>query len=298
MIDLVKLLFAGLSLGAIYALIALGFVMIYKATGILNFAQGGLLMLGAYLAQALINDAGVTFWLALPLAMLATGTVAAGLQLTIFDRLLSHPAFTVIMATWAVLIILEQVPVTLFGYDFLNMSDPFGLKMADIGGIQVFTIDIWTLAFAALSVAALAAFFFGTRIGLAMRATASDPEAAIAQGIDPRLVHATAWFVAGLLACLAGVMLGGGSRLVSPELSQVALRAIPAVILGGLASPLGAVVGGILIGIAEVMTAAWAPTLAPLLGKNLHLVMPYFLLVAFLMFRPQGLFGQRQSGRV
>ncbi|MEJ8574250.1 branched-chain amino acid ABC transporter permease [Microbaculum marinum] len=298
MIDFTKLIFAGLSLGSVYALIALGFVMVYKATGILNFAQGGLLMLGAYLAQYFINGLGTTFWIALPMAMLATGLVAAGLQRTIFDKLLTHPAFTVIMATWAVLIVLEQVPITLFGYDFLNMNDPFGLAMVSIASVQVFTIDLWTLAFAAGSVAVLAVFFFRTRMGLAMRATASDPEAAIAQGIEPRLVHATAWFVAGMLACLAGVMLGGGSRLVSPELSHVALRAIPAVILGGLSSPLGAVVGGILIGIAEVLTAAWAPTLAPWLGKNLHLVMPYFLLVGFLMFRPQGLFGQRQSGRV
>ncbi|WP_288900262.1 branched-chain amino acid ABC transporter permease [uncultured Sneathiella sp.] len=298
MIDFIRLLVAGLSLGSVYALIALGFVMVYKATGILNFAQGGLLMLGAYLAQYFINGVGLTFWFALPVAMLVTGLVAMLLQRLVFDRLLSHPAFTVIMATWAVLIVLEQVPPTLFGYDFLTMNDPFGLNIVDLGAVPVFTIDLWTMAFAGIAVGSLAVFFFGTRIGLAMRATASDPEAAIAQGIDPRLIHATAWFIAGALACIAGVMLGGGSRLVSPELSQIALRAIPAVILGGLASPIGAVVGGLLIGIAEVLTATWAPSMVPWMGKNLHLVMPYFLLVGFLMLRPQGLFGKAASGRV
>jgi branched-chain amino acid transport system permease protein len=130
-----------------------------------------------------------------------------------------------------------------------------------------------------------------------MRATAIDREAAMAQGISPAVVFNTAWFLAGAVAGLAGTFLGGGARVVSPELSLIALGAIPAVIVGGMDSPAGAVLGGVLVGVAEVLTANYAPVYAPWLGKNFHLVMPYIVLIAILTVRPQGLLGSRSVRR-
>jgi branched-chain amino acid transport system permease protein len=298
MTHFMQLFVAGLSLGANYALIALGFVIIYKSTGVLNFAQGGLLMIGAYLAFHLTNNVGLEFWLAVPVAMVCTGLLGVVLQELVFRRMMGRPVFTVIMATWALLVVLEQIPPQLWGYDFLNLGDPWGMSMASLAGLAVFAIDLWTLAFGSAVVAALFVFFRYSRLGIAMRATASDQEAALAQGISPRVVFATAWFIAGAVACLSGVMLGGGARVISPDIASLALLAFPAVILGGLDSPAGAVAGGLILGVAEVMTATFAPVHASWLGQNFHVVMPYLVLVVLLLVRPYGLFGSAAVRRV
>jgi branched-chain amino acid transport system permease protein len=298
MINFIQLLIAGLALGSSYALVALGFVIIYKSVGILNFAQGGFLMIGAYVTYHFINIVGLPFWAALPVAMAVTGMLGVAVQELIIRRMMGRPDFTVIMATWALLIILDQIPSQIWGQDMINLGDPWGLSMTRIGPLSIFSIDVWTLFFTALAVTLMFLFFRFTTLGLVMRATASDREAAIAQGISPRLVFSVAWFIAAAVACLAGTMLSGGARVVSPELSALALLAFPAVVLGGMKSPAGAVAGGMIIGIAEVMTAAFGTRYAPWLGHNFHLVMPYLLLVAIMLVKPYGLFGDTSGQRV
>lgn len=298
MTEFIQFLIAGASLGSLYALIAVGFVVIYKGTGLLNFAQGGLLMLGGYLSQWLINAIGASFWLALLGSMLATGLVGVAVERSIIARMLGKPDFTVIMITWAVLIVLEQVPPAIWGYDYTAMNDPWGMATTELGPFVAFSIDLWALFLASLVVLALYLFFTFSRIGVGMRATASDPEASLAQGISPRIVFALSWFIAGALAALSGTILGGGSHIVSPELSHVALLAFPAIILGGLDSIPGAVIGGILIGVAEVLASAYVPIWAPWLGQNFHLVLPYIILVVVLLIRPYGLLGTRAVRRV
>jgi branched-chain amino acid transport system permease protein len=201
------------------------------------------------------------------------------------------------MLTWAVLIVLEQIPSAIWGYDVLPLGDPWGISMLKVGAISVFAIDAWAFAVAIGVVVALFLFFRFSRLGLAMRAAASDREAAEAQGIPASLVFNTAWFLAGAVAGVAGVFLGGGARTVSPELSLLALGAIPAVVVGGLESPAGAVLGGLMIGVAEVLTSSYAPVYAPWLGKNFHVVMPYLLLTVVLVVRPYGLLGSRAVRR-
>ncbi|MEA2879240.1 MAG: branched-chain amino acid transport system permease protein [Hyphomicrobiales bacterium] len=298
MAQFLQLLFAGLALGANYALVALGFVIIYKSTGVLNFAQGGLLMMGAYFTYHLINNTGLPFPIALLIAMCLTGLLGIVVEELVLRHMVGRPDFTVIMATWALLIILEQLPPPLWGHDIVNLGDPWGIAMTKLGSLPVFTIDLWTLVFVAVAVVVLFVFFRFTLLGVAMRATASDQEAAIAQGISPGLVFATAWFIAGAMACLAGTMLSGGARVISPELSMLALLAFPAVVLGGIESPAGAVAGGLIIGIAEVMTAAFGMTYMPWLGHNFHQVLPYVILVVLLMVRPYGLLGSAGGRRV
>jgi branched-chain amino acid transport system permease protein len=297
MIELTQLLFAGLAVGSMYALIAVGFVIIYKATGVLNFAHGGLLMFGAYGAWQSINVWQLPFPLVLLGAALFAGASAAIMQRFILQRMVGKPVFTVIMITWALMIVLEQIPPAIWGYDILNLGDPWGISMVSLGPISVFAIDLWSIALTMIVVTVLFLFFGYTRIGIAMRATASDQEAALAQGISAGLIHGIAWFVAGALAGLTGVMLSGGAHVVSPDLSLLAMLAFPAIILGGLDSPAGAVLGGIVIGLVEVLTANYVPVYAPWLGKNFHQVMPYLILVGVLVVRPYGLLGSKTVRR-
>jgi len=298
MVDVFQLLVGGLSLGAVYALVAVGFVIIYKSTGVLNFAQGGLLMIGAYCAWHAINVWNLSFVLALIFAMVATGLVGVIAQKLVIQKMIGRPEFTVIMTTWALLIVLEQLPPTIWGYDYLVLGDPFGLSRVNLAGVSIFSIDLWTLILGGTVVAALLLFFRFSRMGLAMRAVADDQEVALAQGINPNTVFAAAWFIAGCVAAIAGVMLAGGSRLVSPELSIVALSAFPAIVLGGIDSEVGAVLGGLIIGVVQVLTSAYAPAYAPWLGQNFHIVLPFLLLVCVLMVRPYGMFGKKAAGRV
>lgn len=293
MIELGQTLFAGLAQGTLYALIAVGFVIVYKATGVLNFTTGGLLMVGAYTAQQIANVWKLPFGVALIAGALVAGLVAVAVQWLALSRMAGKPAFTLILMTWAVLIVLEQVPPAIWGYDVLPMGDPWGIGVTHVGPLSVFTIDAWAIALAGVVVVSLYLFFRFTRLGIATRAIATDREAAAAQGIRPATIFALTWFIAGAVAGLAGVFLGGGSRVVGPELSLLALVAIPAVIVGGMDSPVGAVAGGLLVGVAEVLTANYAPVYAPWLGKNPQLVLPYVLLVLILTVRPQGLLGTR-----
>lgn len=298
MIEMLQTLFAGVAQGAQYALIAVGFVIVYKATGVLNFTTGGLLLIGAYVAQQIANLSRWPFPIAIAGGAFAAGLVAVLIQRLLFTRQAAvKPGFTLILMTWALLIVLEQIPPAIWGYDVLPMGDPWGIATLQLGPLSVFAIDAWAIALAVVVVTVLYLFFRYSRLGIATRAVASDREAATAQGIRPTTVFALTWFIAGAVAGMAGVFLGGGSRVVGPELSLVALVAIPAVIVGGMDSPAGAVVGGLLIGIAEVLTANYAPTYAPWLGKNVHLVMPYVLLVGILLLRPQGLLGTRSVRR-
>ncbi|CAM5611760.1 branched-chain amino acid transport system permease protein [Aquamicrobium terrae] len=297
MSELVQLIIGGLSLGSLYALLALGFVVVYKSTGVLNFAQGGLVLCGAYFCYALGARWGLPFPLAMLLAVLGTALVAVVAERFVMRRLIGKPVFAVIMVTWGLLIVIEQFPTSVWGYDLLPLGDPWAMNMAGIGGVQILTVDLWTLGISAVVMAAVYIFFRHSRYGLAMRASAFDQEAAMAQGVSPALVFALAWAIAGVIAALAGVMLSGGVRGLSPELSLVALRAFPAIILGGIDSPVGAVVGGLAIGVAEVLTASYVAQHAPWLGQNFHLVMPYLLMTAFLLVRPYGMFGTQAVRR-
>lgn len=297
MMDFLQYLLAGLSLGAIYALICLGFVVVYRATGVVNFSQGGLVVLGAYLTYQLAVVWKVPFVLAMAIAALLMAGVGLAIERLVLRRMVGQPVFASILITLGLLYVLEQVCTTVWGYDLLVLGDPWGVRTVVLGGVVVKVADLWTLITAGL---ALGAFFFMFRrstIGVAMRAAASDPEAALASGVSPQLVQGIAWAIAGVLAVLAGVFISSGSRGVDLTVSIVALRAFPAAILGGLDSPEGAVVGGLTIGLAEVLSAAYITPNAPWLGANVHAVMPYLLMIIVLLVRPYGLFGTAEVRR-
>jgi branched-chain amino acid transport system permease protein len=297
MTEFLSLLIAGVALGAQYALIVLGFVVIYRASGVLNFAQGAMVLLGCYLAYALHVSAGLPFAVAVLGAMVATAIFGTLVEVVILRRLVGQPEFAAIMVTLGITIVLEEVVVTIWGPNNLNLDDPWGIDTVRIASVPVEVSALWTIALAGAVLLAFFAIFRFSRIGLAMRATASDREAALAQAISPRVVFAVAWAIAGAVAALAGITAGAGTAQVQPQLGTLAFVAFPAMVLGGLDSPGGAVIGGLVVGIAQQLTAGYQPDLLPFLGGGFQSVMPYVVMVVVLLVRPAGLFGVKEIRR-
>jgi branched-chain amino acid transport system permease protein len=298
MTDFLQLSFAGLALGSLYALVALGFVVIYSATGVINFAQGGLVILGAYLTYNLSHTWGIPFALAIPLAMVGVAFVGALIERVVLRRMVGQPPFASIMVTIGLLFILEQVVTAIWGFDVHNSPDPWGITTRHIGKVALADHDIASIVLAAIVLALFTALFKYSKLGVAMRATAFDQEAAIAQGISARLIFALAWGIAGAVATLAGIMLASGGGGLRPDIEFVALLAFPAIILGGLDSPAGAVAGGVIIGIVQNLTAGYQPRYAKFLGGGFGGVMPYAVMIVILLIRPYGLFGTRDVRRI
>jgi branched-chain amino acid transport system permease protein len=298
MSEFVQLLFNGAALGARYALVALGFVIIYRATGVINFAQGGLVALGAYLTYAFANGAELPFALAVLLAVLCASAFGAGLERVVLRRMVGEPVFAVIMITIGLLFIIEQAVTAIWGFDSLNLADPWGVQTVAAGDIVMATKDLWTLGIAAAVLGGFFLFFRLSTLGVAMRATAIDAEAALAQGISARRVYAVSWAISAGLAALAGVTLASGPAALSPTIGAIALVAFPAMIVGGMDSPVGAVAGGMIIGITQALTAGYQQDIAPWLGDNFAAVMPYVVMIVILLVRPYGLFGTREVRRV
>jgi len=293
-----QLIFAGLALGARYALVALGFVIIYRATGVINFAQGGLVALGAYLTYAFANGAGLPFALAVVLAVLCAGVFGALIERIVLRRTVGEPVFAVIMITIGLLFIIEQSITAIWGFDALNLADPWGVRTVETGGVVMAVRDLWTLGLAAAVLAGFFLFFRLSKLGVAMRATAFDAEAALAQGISARRVYAVSWAIAAGLAAIAGVTLASGAAGLTPTVGFIALVAFPAMIVGGMDSPIGAVAGGMIIGVTQALTAGYQQDIAPWLGDNFQVVMPYVVMVLILLVRPYGLFGTPEVRRV
>ena len=298
MINFLQLVAAGIAVGFQYALVALGYTVIFKATGVINFAQGGFVMLGGYLLYNFNATLGLPFYLSVLLAMVFTALFGVLVEFLVLRRMVGKPLFAMIMITIGLLFVIQEATTTIWGVDQLHIEDPWGISTVDVGGVIVSVIDIWTIVLAVIVLAAFFAFFRFTPMGLAMRATALDQEAALAQGMSAKRVVATAWAISGAVAALAGVFVASGPGELTAAVQFSALLAFPAIILGGLDSPLGAVVGGVIIGITQTLTSGYQAQYAAFLGQNFQTVMPYVVMVIILLVRPYGLFGTREVKRV
>jgi branched-chain amino acid transport system permease protein len=288
----------GLGTGSVYALLGLGFVIIYKSTQVVNFAQPSLMILGAYFASYFAVDRGVAFWLAVPLAMLVTAVVGAITERIAMRPMVGEPVFSAAMVTVGVFIVLTVVAGDLIGTQIRQVGDPWGLRTLTIGSLDLFQSDIARIVFATVVVVALLAFFRYSRYGLAMRATAFDQETALAVGVRVGRMFGLSWAISGGLAAVAGIFVGGGGGGVTTTTQLVALKALPAIILGGLDSIGGAVIGGLAVGLLEQFTKSYQPGAAPWLGQGFDQVVPYILMLLVLLVRPYGLFGTEEVERV
>lgn len=294
-----QLVFAGIALGCIYALISLGFSIIFKASRVINFAQGELLLVGTYIVSAGAFVWHLPFLLALLLGVIVTIAIGLAFERLILRQMLGRPTFSLLMVTIGLDIILLTGVIVTWGSQPIPAASPFGVTSGfNLGGVHFATNDLWTIAITLVLCALLLVFFRYTKYGLAMRATALDQEAALAVGINVRRVHALAWGMAAGIATIGGVFLAISSFAIAPTLGSAALLAFPAIILGGMDSISGAVVGGIVIGLALDLTAGYESNLAGVLGAGFHDIMPYLLMILVLLIRPYGLFGSRKVERI
>lgn len=296
MTQFLSLLINGVSLGAVYALIALGFVIIFKASEVVSFMHGSLILLGAYLVARYQESLG--FWVAVLLGI--GGTVLAALltERLLIRRLRGAPVISLAILTIGVDIILLTELTRRIGSDILNVGQPWGGDTLRLGGVGITTNRALAVLVAMVLMALFFAAFKFSGWGVAMRAAAEDTEAAALMGIRLSRVSMIAWVVAGVLAAVAGVFLTGAPTPgVTPGVAAVALRAFPAAILGGLDSTGGAVVGGLVVGLAESFAAGYQDQIA-FMGRGFGEVVPYVVMVLVLLFRPSGLFGTRELTRV
>jgi branched-chain amino acid transport system permease protein len=294
-----QLVFAGVALGCIYALIGLGFSIIFKASEVINFAQGELLLVGAYLVSEGVYRWHLPFLLALLLGLVVTILIGLAFERFILRLMIGRPAFSILMITIGLDTILLTAVIVSFGSENIPAPSPFGVNSGlNISGVHLGTNDLWTIAITILLCVALFYFFRFTRYGLAMRATALDQEAALAVGINIRRIYALAWGMAAAIATLGGVFLSISTFTIDPSLGAVALLAFPAIILGGIDSISGAVVGGIIIGLALDLTGGYESSIATIVGAGFHDIVPYLLMILVLLIRPYGLFGSRKVERI
>jgi branched-chain amino acid transport system permease protein len=286
----VQLTVTGLSNGAILALAALGFVLIYKSSGVINFAQGHFLLIGAYVVWALTVDAGLHWSLAVLGAVLVAIALGVVVERLVLRPLVGQPIISVIMVTIGLAQVLGALVLIVWGTTPRPFPEFIPSGSVDLLGAQVGTSRLWAVGLVAFALVAFALFFTRSRHGIAMRAVADDQQAALAMGISVRRVFALAWALAGVSAVVGGMLLANLIG-VSGEISTFGLLVFPVVILGGLDSIAGAVVGGAVIGLLTTYTGGY-------LGSGLETVIPYVALVLILLVRPYGLFGQVRIERV
>jgi branched-chain amino acid transport system permease protein len=298
--------FEGLALGAVYSLVAIGLVLIYKAMDVLSFAQPALAVVGAGFISALAVDRGINFWVAFIVALIMTGIIGTLSERIFLRPMVGEPVFSVAILTLGLDVLYRTVLDNWIGVNPRYMGDPiytwgeFG--SITIGGVILKFQEIGALITAILAVVFLGYFFKVSKYGLAMRATSFDQETSLAQGINVGRIFGLVWFIAGILAAFAGFFITGGFNLLTQASFISAFRALPAVVIGGLDSIPGAIVGSIIIGLTQGYVAYYQFPFESFTGINLgngfSLLAPYLIMFVILIVKPDGLFGTEEVERV
>ena len=289
----IYLLTNGVMIGLMYALIALGFVLIYKATDAINFAQGEFVMFAGFIAAAAMSHS-LPFWLAALISI--GGMVALGfaLERVVLRPLIGRPVIAVVMATIGLAAVLRGTAVLAFGAGTSAINMPIPDDPIALGPLSLPPVEVVGAAVSLVFLAGFTWFFLKSRTGIAMRAVADSQQVAMAMGINVRRYFAFAWAMAGIVSALGGLV-WGAMLGVDNQLALVGLKVFPVVILGGLDSVVGAVIGGLIVGIVENLAAGYFD---PLVGGGTKDFVPYLLMIIVLMVRPEGIFGRRRIERV
>jgi branched-chain amino acid transport system permease protein len=293
-----EVLIGGLLSGVMYALVAIGFVLIYKASGVFNFAQGAMVFFAALTCVGIMDKFGLSLWLAIPLTMLTMIVLGMAIEKVVLRPLVNQPEITLFMATIGLTFFIEGLAQLMWGSQVHKLDLPIEDVpmpfLMDHFNIIVSQFDVVAAGICALLVICLALLFSKTKVGRALRAVADDHQAALAVGIPLQRIWAVVWGVAGLVALVAG-LLWGARNGVQFALTFIALKALPVLILGGFTSVPGAIVGGLIIGASEKLAEVY---LGPMVGGGIEGWFPYVLALLFLLVRPEGLFGEKIIRRI
>jgi len=290
-----QLVINGVVIGSIYALVALGFVIIYKASSIINFAQGELLVLGAYLCLAITSAGHVPLLAAFVLTLVFAAVLGVVLERVILRPLIGEPVISVIMVTLGLSSILRAIVQGVWGTDTRPFPSVFPSDPVMVGPVPISRGYLWSVGCVAVLLLVFTWFFRQARAGIAMRATAFSQQVALSMGISVRRIFALSWSIAAVVSAIGGILLGSIRGGVDGSLSFIGLKVVPVAILGGLDSIQGAIVGGVVIGVLENLSGGY---LDPILGGGVKEIAPFVALVLILMVKPYGLFGKVHIERV
>ena len=288
-VQLLEQIGAGIGLGSVYALVALGFVLIYKATEVVNFATGALMMLGPFLFYSLVVFFHFPIWLGIAVSIVCMAMLGAGIDRFILRRLLGEPMLSIVLATLAVGIIIDCVAGIIWGFEPVAAPELIPNQAVRLVGITLSSAHTLTIVVLTLLIIMLFIFFRHTKIGIAMQATAQNQFSAYMMGINVGGVFSLSWAISAVICCIAGIVLIPISSL-HVHMTHIGLMAFPAAILGGLSSIPGAVVGGLIIGLTENLASYYLPLIKDSL--------PFIVLILVLMIKPEGIFGIHERKKV
>jgi len=289
-----QMLVTGIVVGSVYALVALGFVLIYKSSDAINFAQGEFLLVGTYVCLTLVASYDIPFIAAILITLVFSAALGLVVERIVLRPFIGKPVISMIMATIGLASVMAGIVHIIWGHETRVYPKVFSDKPIQLGDVVIAPVYAWALIIVVIMLVIFTLFFKYSKIGIAMRATADDQQAALSMGISVKTIFAVAWAIAAIVSAVGGVLLGNING-VNSSLSTIGLKVLPVAILGGLDSIPGAIIGGILIGIIESLTGGY---LDPLVGGGLKEVIPFIILVLILMFKPYGLFGKKEIERV
>ncbi|MDE5414931.1 branched-chain amino acid ABC transporter permease [Alkalihalobacterium chitinilyticum] len=289
-----QLLITGVVVGSIYALVALGFVLIYKASDALNLANGELVLIGSYICLTLVAVYKIPFIIALIITLMFNALLGMAIERVVLRPLINAPVISVIMATIGLASLLAGLVHMIWGHQTKSYPPIFPSEPIRIGEIIIAPVYLWSFVIVMVLLVIFTIFFKYSKMGLAMRAVADDQMAALSMGISVKSVYAITWGIAALVAAVGGVLLGNING-VNASMATIGLAVLPVVILGGLDSIPGAIIGGFIIGIVQNLAAGY---LQPIFGGGLKEVIPFIIVTIILMLKPNGLFGKGGIERV
>src|SRR5436309_2898242 len=290
-----QLVITGIAVGGVYALIALGFVLIYKASAVVNFGPGELVLFGAYIAWATILHMHFPLYVAFPVTLAVAVLLGLVIERGVLRPLIGEPIISVIMVTFGVASVIRGVLNMSWGSDTRPFPALFSSQPFQLGPVPVSPVHLWSFVTVMFLLAAFSLFFKFSLIGTAMRATADNQQVAQSLGVSVKGVFALSWCIATVVSALGGIILGSVRGGVDFSLADYGLKVFPVVILGGLDSVAGVIVSGVIIGVLENLSGGY---LDPIFGGGVKEVAPFVVLVLILMIRPYGLFGKKDVERV
>lgn len=290
--DVLQLVVSGLANGCVYGLIALGFVLIYKATEAVNFAQGDFMMFGAFITLGLTNTQfmGLPFWMSVPIAILLMGVLGYLLDLIVLRRMFGQSQIAVVILTIALGFVMRFAAGLIWGHEPISLESPIAGKDIRFGGVVLGLDEVAIIIVTVVLTGLLYVYFRATRLGLAMQAAAQNQLAAYYMGIPVKRVHSLIWALAGMVAAVAGVLFASKGS-IDPSTGLLGIKAFAAAVIGGFGSLPGALLGGLIVGLIEPFAARY-------IAAGYSQIMPYLILFLILVFRPHGILSQVQSKKV